>query len=77
MEPWAIILLVVVGLFALWLIVKLGMAAIVGAVWMFRYFDKQGYMELAVYIAGWVFLFPVMLVVSILVGLVVRSNKDD
>ena len=77
MEPWAIILLVVVGLFALWLIIKLGVAAFAGAVVLLAFAGEQGFIGLAAYIALWVFLFPAMLIVCIIIGLITLSNKDD
>ena len=70
MEPWVVILLLVVaGLGALWLIIMLGMAAFTGAVLLLAFASEQGFVGLAAYIALWVFLFPVMLVVCIIIGL--------
>ena len=76
MEPWVVILSVIAGLVALWLIFVLGRAAIVGALFLLAFAGEQGFIGLAVYIAAWVFMFPVMLVISIIVGLVMRGDDN-
>ncbi|MEZ5813246.1 MAG: hypothetical protein R3E13_00730 [Alphaproteobacteria bacterium] len=45
-------------------------ALVVGAITLFAFAAEQGFIGLAAYFACWVFLLPVMLVASILVGLV-------
>ncbi len=85
MEPWLIIILILGALFALvvvvWFVVWLCVVAFAGAAWMFAYYDKQGLFWLAVYIACWALFFPVMLVISIVSGLIVRvpigNNNSD
>ncbi len=74
MEPWLIAILLILGaLFALSVVVWLCVVAFAGAAWMFAYFDKQGSFALAVYIASWVLFLPVMLVISIVFGLILRG----
>ena len=68
MEPWLIILLIVSALFALGIFIWLCIAAFAGAVFLFAYAGEQGFIGLAVYIACWVFFFPVMLIICILIG---------
>ena len=69
MEPWLIILLVVGALIALVIFIRLCIAAFAGAVFLFAYAGEQGFIGLAVYIACWVFFFPVMLIICIVIGL--------
>ncbi len=71
MEFWVIVLLVVGGLIALWLC----WAAFIGALALFAFAGEQGFIGIAAYIACWVFLFPVMLVVCIVVGIVVMFSN--
>ena len=78
MEPWQIILLIVGALFALGILFWLGMAALGGAALLFAFAAEQGFIGLAVYVACWVFLFPVMLVICIVVGLFLMwFGRDD
>ncbi len=69
METWVI---VVIGL-----VVGGGLliAAFIGAVALFGFAGEQGFIGLAVYVACWVFFFPVMLVISIIVGIIVWWNS--
>ena len=69
MEPWVVVLLIVGAVLALWIIIVLGGAAFAGAVFLFAFASEQGFIGLAAYIACWVFFFPVMLIICILVGL--------
>lgn len=69
MDALTIILLVVGGLIALGIVLGLGAAAFVGAVVLFGFAAEQGFIGIAVYVACWVFGFPVMLVICIIVGL--------
>ena len=75
MDPWLIILLVVGALFALGIFIWLCVAAIVGAIFLFAFASEQGFIGLAVYIACWVFLFPVMLIICIIVGIILMFSK--
>jgi len=68
MDPWLIILLVVGALFALVIFVLLLWAAFFGAAFLFAAASKQGFIGLAVYVACWVLLFPVMLIICIGIG---------
>jgi hypothetical protein len=77
MEPWVVILLVVGGLIALWLIYYLAMLTIGGALFLLAYANEQGFIGLAVYIAAWVFMFPVMLVICIIIGLLLIFGVID
>ena len=69
-EPplWIIILLIVGTVFALWVLIWLCLAAFKGAALLFAFAAEQGFIGLAAYVACWVFLFPVMLVVCIVIG---------
>ena len=62
-----------VVLFALFL----GYAAIKGALGLLADASNQGFLGLAAYIALWVFLFPVMAVVSILAGILLMFTDGD
>jgi len=77
MEPWVVVILsVAVGLVALWLIFVLGRAAIVGALFLLAFAGEQGFIGLTVYVLLWVFFFPVMLVISIIFGFIMRGDGD-
>lgn len=79
MEPWLIILLIVGGLFAIWLAFILLSAAFAGAVALFGFAAEQGFVGIAAYIACWVLFFPVMLTIAIIIGLIImwasRANS--
>lgn len=83
MEPWAVFLLVLAGLFIIALvigiIITLGIAAIAGAVVLLAFASEQGFVGLVAYVAAWVFLFPVMLVASIIIGFGVTwaDNQEE
>ncbi len=51
-------------------------AAFSGAVFLFAFAAEQGFVGIAAYIACWVFLFPVMLVICIIVGFFIMVNRD-
>lgn len=68
MEPWVIIVLIAVGLFTLSLVILLAIAALGGAAYLFYFAIEQGFIGLAAYVAAWVFMFPVMLVISTGIG---------
>ena len=69
MEPGIIILLIVGGILALGLFILLCVAAFSGAIVLFAFAAEQGFLGIAAYIACWVFFFPVMLIICIIVGL--------
>ena len=79
MESWVIILLVMLPVagVALWLIFVFGRAAIVGAVFFLDLASDQGFIGLAAYLAVWVFMFPVMLVICIIVGFGKRQEQKE
>lgn len=72
METWLIILLIVGGLVGLYLC----FAAFIGAVYLLGFASEQGFIGLACYVACWVFLFPVMLVICIIVGIFINFTSD-
>ncbi len=77
MEAYVIILLVVGGILALAAAIWLLIAAFGGAVFLFAFAAEQGFIGIAAYIACWVFFFPVMLVICIIVGLfIIWANRD-
>ena len=77
MEAYVIILLVVGGILALGIAILLIIAAFGGAVFLFEFAAEQGFVGIAAYIACWVFFFPVMLVICIIVGLfIIWANRD-
>ncbi len=57
------------------LALSLLMLAFAGALVLLAFATEQGFIGLAAYIACWVFLFPVMLVLSIIVGIFVSANQ--
>ena len=78
MEDWQIILLIVGALFALVIFLSLCSAAFFGAVFLFAFAAEQGFIGLAAYVACWVFLFPVMLVVCIINGFFLMwAGRDE
>ena len=64
----------VVALFALWAAVWLIRYAFIGAVVLLAFAGEQGFVGLAAYVACWVFLLPVMLVVCVFVGMAVGKE---
>ncbi|OHC73461.1 MAG: hypothetical protein A3B62_03275 [Rhodospirillales bacterium RIFCSPLOWO2_01_FULL_65_14] len=70
MDPGIVILLIVGGVIALGIVIGLCMAAFTGAVFLFGFAAEQGFLGLAAYIACWVFFFPVMLIICIIVGII-------
>ena len=77
MEAYVIILLVVGGILTLVAAIWLLIAAFGGAVFLFAFAAEQGFIGIAAYIACWVFFFPVMLVICIIVGLfIIWANRD-
>ena len=76
MEPWGVLLLVLGGLIVLWILIQLLCLAFVGAIQLLAFAAEQGFVGVSVYIACWVFFFPVMLVICIIIGLFVWANND-
>ncbi len=75
--PYSVIILLAV--LAVTLIVGLSFLAwaVAGAIVLFAFAANQGFVGIAVYVACWVFLFPVMLVASIVLGIfVLREEKS-
>ena len=62
------ILFAVGALFALGIFVSLCYVAFVGAVALFMLAAEQGFIGLAAYVACWVFLSPLMLIICIIIG---------
>lgn len=82
MDSGTITIIVIIGaLFVLILGLWLISAIFIGAVVLLQFAAAQGFLGLAAYIAMWVFLFPVMLVVCAIVGLITwiidrRAERD-
>lgn len=66
-----LILVFIVIPIALWLIAR----TFFGAALMFAFAGEQGFIGLAAYIACWVFMFPVMLILSLIIG--VLNNPEN
>ncbi len=68
-----VVLTVIIGLWALVVVSLLAFTLItyiaVGARVLFEHAADQGFIGLAAYVACWVFLFPIMLVASIAIGI--------
>jgi len=65
-----IIILIIVGLFALSISLSLLMLLIGGAVNLFFWASEQGFVGVAAYFACWVFLLPLMIIGCIIIGAV-------
>lgn len=70
----AIVVLIALGLVLLWLAICLFAAGIVGAIQLLRLAAEGGFIGVAAYIAFWIFAFPAMLVISIVVGILKRRH---
>ena len=68
MDTWLIILLILGAWSALVIFILLGGAAFRGAAFLFALAAEQGFIGRAAYVACWVFLFPVMLIICIVIG---------
>ena len=68
MDTWLIILLVLGAWAALVIFIWLCGAAFAGAAFLFALAVGQGFIGRAAYVACWVLLFPVMLIVCIVIG---------
>lgn len=62
------LLLIVLGLLALYIMV-------IGFLFIFAMAGEQGFIGLAVFVSCWVFMFPVMLGITALVGLVIGIRQ--
>lgn len=62
------IVVIVLLILALAIVVLLLKYAFIGAVFLFAWASEQGFIGVAVYFACWIFLFPFMLVASIVTG---------
>jgi hypothetical protein len=71
MEVGALILVVVAALFGVSLLIGALVCTVFGAIILFELAAEQGFLGLAAYFACWVFLFPVMLIASLIIGLVI------
>jgi len=69
---------IVIGLLVLAVnfVVKLVGRAILGAIKLLGFASEQGFIGVAAYIACWVFMLPVMIVLSVVVGFFVPINDD-
>lgn len=66
------IVMAILGLvLAFWLI----RLALIGALALLAFAGEQGFVGLAAYVACWVFFFPVMLVICIIVGFFARNTN--
>ena len=64
------------GLLLLFLGLYLIKYLFIGAVYLFAWAGDQGFIGFAVYFACWVFLFPLMLVVSIIAGAAISWSSS-
>lgn len=64
MDPLHVILIVIMLAIAVWLLSCL----VSGAIWLFEWAAESGFVGVAAYFACWVFLTPVMVIGSIVVG---------
>ena len=76
MENHVIILLIVGAAIALVVAFWLICIAFVGAVALFVAAAEQGFVGVAIYIACWVFLFPAMLILCVVIGLFAALTKE-
>lgn len=77
MDSWVILLFLLGGLIALGIIILLLCAAFAGAMFVLELAAEQGFIGIAVYIACWVFFFPVMLVICVIIGLFILWTDRD
>lgn len=80
-EPVALILRVVTGLAAaalvLWLSWKIIRATLQGAGALLEFASQQQFLGLIAYVAAWVFMLPVMLIISFGYGILLRSEEKQ
>lgn len=65
---WVIVLLVAAGLIALSIALSVLFAGVLGALLLFTFAAEFGFIGVVAYIVCWVIFFPVMLIVSIVLG---------
>lgn len=75
METWLVVLVIVLTLVALGIGIGLLLCALNGAAFLFFLASTQGFVGLAAYVACWVFIFPVMLVICIIVGFILFLHE--
>jgi len=75
MDPVIIIALIIVAALAIAIIFSLFGFAFAGALHLLAYASEQGFVGIAVYIACWVFMLPVMLGVCIIIGWLQSRNE--
>ena len=71
METLPLILLIALGFFALSIVICLLILLVFGAIGLFAWAGEAGFVGLAVYFACWFFMFPLMIVASIIFGAVI------
>ena len=70
---------IVAALIALWLVISVLVLVFVGACNLFAWASESGFVGFAAYIACWVFLFPVMVIICLISGLFtwrIQSNIE-
>lgn len=67
-ETLLYIFLICAGIFSLYVI-------IIGFLFLFAMAGEQGFIGLAVFVACWVFMFPVMLGITAIVGLIITFKQ--
>lgn len=77
MEGYWIVIIVLAGLAIFYIALKLIGYAIVGFLWLFAWAAAQGFVGIAVFIACWVFMLPVMAVLSVIVGFFTWRSEAD
>ena len=77
MDTWLIILLVLGAWSALVIFIWLCGAAFVGAPFLFALAAEQGFIGRAAYVVCWVFLFPVMLIICIVIGFFLMWGRRE
>ena len=69
MEVLGIIIIILLGLLALTIGIYLLASLVTGAIILFAWATESGFIGVAAYFACWVFLFPIMLIGCIIVGI--------
>jgi len=70
-ESLLILLGVSLALVALWLVVAIAALVFIGAITLFAWATESGFVGVAAYFACWIFMLPVMLIGSAIVGFVI------
>ena len=80
-QIFVLLIALVLGALALWLVVMLAKWIFVGAVALFVWAADWAFLGVAIYFACWFFMLPVMLVGSAIVGFIVvheeRSSPEE